>query len=53
MGGLPRKGGLDSLLIKRGAWQEREVEVFLRGLDTLMHTLWVKGWVPLKGNNYV
>ena len=35
--GLPKKADLDSLQIWQGVWQERRV-VFLRGVDTLMHT---------------
>ena len=38
-GGLPKKGGLDSLPIYGAAWQERGGGVFDGGIDTPMHTM--------------
>ena len=35
-GELPKKGGLDNL---QGAWQKIGRRVFLRGVDTSMHTM--------------
>ena len=35
-GELPKKGGLDNL---QGAWQKIRRRVFLRGVDTSMHTM--------------
>ena len=35
-GELPKKGGLDNL---QGTWQKIWRSVFLRGVDTLMHTM--------------
>ena len=36
---LPKKGGLDSLLNSRGGLGKKEGGVFLRGVDTPMHTI--------------
>ena len=37
--GVPKKGALDSLQMWGRGWQERRGGMFLRGVDTTMHTM--------------